>query len=75
MRVIDLIGGINNLIELAYFINVLLYKSDPFTLGRTLGKLVKLVVQFKLVLYTGNANYLYVPTEDDVEAVIEVDEV
>lgn len=68
MRVIDLLGGVNALIELAYYINLLLYKGDPFTKGRTLGKLIKLIVQTKLVLYTGNANYLYVPTDEDKKA-------
>ena len=44
--------------DLAYQTNVLLYKSDGFTVGKTLGIMIKIYVQIKLNITTGNQDYL-----------------
>lgn len=37
----------------------MLYKSESFVYGKLLGKIIKVYIQFKLINYTGNYNYLY----------------
>ena len=54
LNLIDSFGLFSNVAETAYFINVTLYKSDAFTYGKLFGKLIKVVVQVKLLLMTGN---------------------
>jgi len=54
LNLIDSFGLFSNVAETAYFINVTLYKSDAFTYGKLFGKILKVVVQVKLLLMTGN---------------------
>ena len=54
LRLLDVSGLIGALAESAYFVNVLLYKTDGFTLGKVLGKAIKLTVQLYLYVKTSN---------------------
>ena len=54
LRLLDVSGLIGAIAESAYFVNVLLYKTDGFTLGKVLGKAIKLTVQMYLYLKTSN---------------------
>lgn len=57
-RLIDAWGLMIAFTDFAYQSNVLLYKTDGFTVGKTLGIMIKIYVQLKLNLWTGNQNYL-----------------
>ena len=54
LNLIDSFGLFSNVAEITYCINVTLFKSDAFTYGKLFGKLIKVVVQVKLLLMTGN---------------------
>ena len=58
-RALDMLGMFNAAGETMYFVNVLLYKTDGFTVGKLLGKILKVAAQFKLMTFTGNQNYLF----------------
>lgn len=68
-RVLDLIGMLNTFSEIAYFVNVTIYKSDSFVFGKLLGKITKLVTQIALVRFTSSENYNYdISTSEEVVA-------
>ena len=54
LRLLDVSGLLGAIAESAYFVNVLLYKTDGFTLGKVIGKAIKLTVQMYLYLKTSN---------------------
>ena len=54
LRLLDVSGLLGAIAESAYFVNVLLYKTDGFTLGKVVGKAIKLTVQMYLYLKTSN---------------------
>ena len=58
-RIIDMIGMFNAFQEIAYSINVSIYKVDVFVLGQLLGKIIKLVTQLELIRLTSTQSYLY----------------
>ena len=58
MRWVDMYGLLNAVTEIAYYSNVAIYKTDSYSMGKLLGKLTKVAVQWKLFMYTGNASYL-----------------
>jgi len=53
-RISDMLGMFNAFAEIFYQFNVLIYKSDGFVFGKLIGKIIKVYVQFKLMIYTGN---------------------
>ena len=54
LRLLDVSGLIGAIAESAYFVNVLLYKTDGFTLGKVIGKAFKMTVQWYLYRKTSN---------------------
>lgn len=58
LRVLDIFGLFNAVVESAYFINTMIYKSDWFTIGKLLAKTLKVVLQVKLYLFNGSSDYL-----------------
>ncbi len=58
-RIVDMIGMLNAFQEIAYSINVSIYKVDVFVLGQLLGKIIKLVTQLELIRITSTQSYLY----------------
>ena len=57
-RLIDIWGLMIAASDLAGGVNLLLYKTDGFILGKILGIMIKIYVQYKLSIITGNAHYL-----------------
>jgi len=66
LRLIDMAGLLNAITEIAYFTNVAIYKTDAFTMGKLVAKWFKVIIQWKLFIYTGNAHYLIDATEEEV---------
>ena len=71
LRMLDLWGFMSGISELAYFLNILLYKFDGFTSGKFFGKIIKSGFQFYIMRYTSNQYYLYDYAEDGADAVAE----
>ena len=54
-----MVGLFSAFAESFYQLNVTLYKTDAFIYGKLFGKILKIAIQFKLIHYTGNYNFLY----------------
>ena len=57
-RLIDVWGLMIAASDLAGGMNLLLYKTDGFIVGKVVGIMIKIYVQYKLSLITGNQHYL-----------------
>lgn len=51
--------------ELAGGMNLFFYKTDGFIVGKVVGIIIKIFVQLKLGIITGNQHYLDRSTESD----------
>ena len=65
LRLYDMWGLLNAVTEIAYYTNVAIYKTDAFTIGKLCAKWFKVIVQWKLFVYTGNAHYLIDATGEE----------